>query len=230
MSSKTLTSKFGYFGKVPDIGDYIQSGVTVEFTDIWSEWLQSVLAVSKEQLSNRWLETFLTSPVWHFSISPGLCGDKTVIGTMMPSIDQVGRHYFFTTIREVELSPYYYWKNRGWSEKAESHLLKLFDDNNSLEDWLSVFSNNDWLVEQDFDISEPRIVAKNPKGIVLEDISELSEDVLVHYLLEFSFGNYCIWWTSGSKSVEQCKVVTSGLPFVGQFSAMLDGEWENWGW
>ncbi|UXI02683.1 type VI secretion system-associated protein TagF [Photobacterium sp. TY1-4] len=226
MSGTALISKFGYFGKVPERGDYIYHDVSVEFTEVWSEWLQSVLAVSKEQLAEQWLEAFLTSPVWHFSLSPGVCSDKTVIGTMMPSVDQVGRHYFFTTVREVNKNPYDYWMSRDWSLKIERHLLKLYDDENALEPWLATFSDNDWLIEDEPVPSSPRIM----KGMIVVDESESDSDYFIHHLAESSFDNYCIWWTSGSQKIQKCKFITSGLPLVGQFSAMLDGEWQKWGW
>ncbi|GAL04531.1 protein phosphatase ImpM [Photobacterium aphoticum] len=62
--------------------------------DSWSEWQQAILSVSREQLGEEWADCYLTSPVWHFALSPGACGKQGMVGTLMPSIDQVGRHFF----------------------------------------------------------------------------------------------------------------------------------------
>ncbi|MDF5306615.1 type VI secretion system-associated protein TagF, partial [Vibrio parahaemolyticus] len=40
----------------------------------------------------------------------------------------------------------------------------------------------------------------------------------------------CFWWTEGSTHIESCMFVSTGLPSIGQFSAMLDGRWQMWSW
>ncbi|MBB1383755.1 type VI secretion system-associated protein TagF, partial [Shewanella sp. SR41-2] len=48
MSCEPLTS-VGYCGKVPSKGDFIQQNLNVDFLKNWNDWLQAVIAVSKEQ-------------------------------------------------------------------------------------------------------------------------------------------------------------------------------------
>ena len=55
--------------------------------------LQTAIERSRADLGERWLNHYLTSPVWRFALSGGICGARPAIGVMMPSVDQVGRYF-----------------------------------------------------------------------------------------------------------------------------------------
>jgi len=53
-------------------------------------------------MQERWLEAYLTSPVWRFVLSPGICGDGAYGGVMVPSVDRVGRYFPLTIVTSWE--------------------------------------------------------------------------------------------------------------------------------
>ena len=63
------------------------------FTETWDAWLQDRLITSQQRLQNYWLETYLTSPLWRFALSPGMIDDNAWTGVIMPSVDSVNRHF-----------------------------------------------------------------------------------------------------------------------------------------
>ncbi|MGF1702375.1 type VI secretion system-associated protein TagF [Photobacterium makurazakiensis] len=223
-------ANFGYFGKVPIRGDFIQDQLSTDFIECWSEWLQAVLAVSREQLGDEWLECYLTSPIWHFALSPGVCGSRSVIGTLMPSVDLVGRHFYFTLAMEVELPPVAFWQDRQWSQLSEQLVLKLLDDDTDLTQWLEGLNSSDWFVALSDTFSTVQVKSEQSNQLVLAGDEILQPSHLLHHAYREHLNHYCIWWTSGSERVSECTLLTNGLPLVSQFSAMLDGNWGKWGW
>ncbi len=88
-----LNTIVGFYGKLPVVGDFVSRRLPNEFIKPWDGWLQSAIAASREELGDEWLNSYLTSPIWRFLLSPGVCGNKAVAGIMMPSVDRVGRYY-----------------------------------------------------------------------------------------------------------------------------------------
>lgn len=89
----TMPQPAGWYGKIPALGDFASRRLTQQFIGIIDDWLQRSLCDSREQLGNRWLACYLNSPIWRFVLLPGVCGDDCWAGVMMPSVDQVGRHF-----------------------------------------------------------------------------------------------------------------------------------------
>ena len=52
----------GFYGKLPAHGDFIERGFSGAGIRGWDDWLQRALAISREQLGERWLDIYLTSP------------------------------------------------------------------------------------------------------------------------------------------------------------------------
>ncbi|GAB3528859.1 type VI secretion-associated protein [Photobacterium proteolyticum] len=230
MSDNIIEPAFGYFGKIPDRGDFIQAHLSPEFVKPWNDWLQATLAVSREQLGEQWLDYYLTSPIWHFVLSPGVCGDSCVAGTLMPSIDQVGRHFYFTLASAVDCPAVRCWLGKEWSLMTEEHVLKLLDEPTELDVWISELDSAAMFQQASLYQQITQIETDNSDYMVLQDGLEYHSEFVLHRELRQRFERYCIWWTSGSEQIAECTLVTKGMPLVSQFSAMLDGNWEKWGW
>ncbi|MGH7152936.1 MAG: type VI secretion system-associated protein TagF, partial [Acetobacteraceae bacterium] len=43
-----------------------------------------------------WLPAWLEAPVWRFSLAPAICGARSAIGLMLPSVDRAGRYFPLT--------------------------------------------------------------------------------------------------------------------------------------
>ena len=91
----------GFYGKLPMVGDFVSRRLPNDFISSWDSWLQSAIAASREELGDDWLKNYLTSPIWRFLLSPGLCGNQAVAGIMMPSVDRVGRYYPLTVAVQI---------------------------------------------------------------------------------------------------------------------------------
>ena len=83
---------FGLYGKLPAKRDFIALNLPAGFLGVWEEWLHASIAASREQLGDRWLELFLSLPIWRFWLGRDICG-QTVTGALMPSVDGVGRYF-----------------------------------------------------------------------------------------------------------------------------------------
>ncbi|KPZ53683.1 type VI secretion system-associated protein TagF [Pseudoalteromonas sp. P1-25] len=225
----------GYLGKVPSLGDFVQDSVSKEFSEHWEQWLQAAIAVSKEQLGDNWQDNYLTGPVWHFALSPNIVGDKGVMGTLLPSMDAVGRHYPFTVASTLEVAPIEVLNSGVFSLEYEDTVLKVLDSSVDLFMWRKeVAKSIRTLSEPKKQLSISLSSDKNKEGEAFEfSGDELSSNVLkdaLHALLYKKHGDYSVWWTHGSCNIKPMMLVTSGLPPVNQVAAMLDGRWKHWEW
>ena len=230
MSSQPLID-VGLCGKIPSRGDFLAHGLAAGFVDSWNEWLQAVLAVSREQLGNRWLETYLTSPVWHFALSSGACGKDAMIGCLMPSVDQVGRHFPFTLARTLASTPVHARQSAQWSDMMQSQILLTLEDDFSFEPWLAQLSTLDWQWPAALQVHAPQLSGTQSRPAWVLGTEPLPDSTsLLHHSYRQLFGRYCLWWTEGSELVPPCTLISSGLPQVSQYAAMLSGDWQRWGW
>ncbi len=231
MSVAALNVALGYCGKVPARGDFVADGLAPGFVDLWSQWLQAGLAVSREQLGDAWLEYYLTSPVWHFAIAAEVCGSQAMAGTLIPSVDAVGRHFPFTLVGQTNRTPAALWHDRDWSLAAEQLILQVLDDHHDLNSWADQLAQQPWLAslrDQD-ELALVATAAGVNSRVYAVDPSAGAAEVLNH-LLEQQLRQTCVWWTQGSEHIPPSVLFSAGLPTAGQFAALLDGQWQQWGW
>ena len=86
----------GFYGKLPSEGDFVTRRLPWEFTSVWDEWLQQGMQASREALGARWLELYLSAPIWRFQVAPGVCGPVGWRGLFFASVDRVGRYFPLT--------------------------------------------------------------------------------------------------------------------------------------
>jgi type VI secretion system ImpM family protein len=91
----------GWFGKVPNLGDFVSRRLPDEFIRPWDEWLQLGLASARKDLGDGWLMRYLVAPVHRFWLSPGVVGSSAWTGVLMPSVDAVGRHFPLTIVAGI---------------------------------------------------------------------------------------------------------------------------------
>ncbi len=82
--------------QIPLIAQFPLAVIGFGTLPIWDPWLAESVSQSRGKLGDRWLDCYLTSPVWRFAISAGLCGESAWVGVIMPSVDKVGRYYPMT--------------------------------------------------------------------------------------------------------------------------------------
>lgn len=86
----------GFYGKIPSQGDFVTRRLPWEFTSAWDDWLQQGMHASRAALGDRWLELYLSAPIWRFQLAPGLCGPLGWRGVFFASVDRVGRYFPLT--------------------------------------------------------------------------------------------------------------------------------------
>ena len=230
----------GYYGKIPIRGDFVSHGLPREFVDPWDDWIQLAMQNSRNLLSDGWLDVYLTSPIWHFALAPAICGDNCWAGVLMPSVDEIGRYFPLTIAAPVAqgsniatvLSRSQTWLNKV-EELARSCLEDGFD--------LAVFDqeiqvlehpagdpdnkgSNEEVPGNDCLLNAWRYASTSPDHLTANC------HFLLRELLDRLFYTYSFWWTTGSVRVSPTFLICQGLPPPEGFTAMLDGEWQQWGW
>lgn len=230
----------GYFGKFPSHGDFITRRLPRDgFLDVWDRWLQTGLATSREQLGEAWLPTYLTSPIWRFALSPGICGPLPWAGIMMPSVDSVGRYFPLTLAAAVEemSSPLdIAGELTEWYTTLEDLALKALDDPFDLRQFDSHIAA--WTIPPTSDATEPELNRRVGSHRSAAVYVELHTDhdpshaypALLDHLLRSTYKNYSLWWTKGSDHVAPCLLACDGLPPAQGFAALLGGNWPDAGW
>jgi type VI secretion system protein ImpM len=237
----------GFYGKLPSHGDFLRRRVSDAFVAAWDAWLQECLAESRDSLGDRWLDTFVTSPVWSFACAPGAAGPSAVAGVMAPSVDRVGRYFYVTvaaTLPSSVLPGMAASQAAGFFKAAEDLVIEAvsgdgldlegFDDRvRSLRDELQPLTVP-CAVGLDAHAAAHLLAGGNPDGWHLPlgpqaELDEVFQQVLWSRLAEV-FPPQTLWWTAGSAAVEPSSLVTAGLPAPDSFAATLDGTWPARRW
>jgi len=232
----------GYHGKIPGRGDFVYNGLPREFIEPWDAWLQNGIASSRNRLLEQWLETYLTSPIWRYYLSPGLCGKHGWAGVMMPSVDKVGRYFPLTMVCSLPagLNPFDLMAEQTrWFVEAEELMLLLLDENqpnlNDLD--RKIEQLGDYFNRQNSSSCEGKVspgvfglgpLWRLPLRAVDEVVMSCSE--LSRQMLAARFSTYSLWWSDGSEQVAPSLLVSAGLPSADSFSALMDGQWAEGAW
>ena len=91
-----MAHRFGAFGKLPALGDFLKMDLPASFVDPWDRWLQEGMLAARGALGDRWQDCYFSAPIWRFNLSPGLAGAAPMTGVMMSSVDRVGRQFPLT--------------------------------------------------------------------------------------------------------------------------------------
>jgi len=228
-------SSAGFYGKIPCLGDFVCRRLPKRpFVDTWDNWLQASIAQSKQQLGNDWLNIYLTSPVWRFALSEGICGLSPWMGIMIPSVDKVGRYFPLTVAISLprHTNPLNITQSMAmWLSEAERLALSALDDAFNFEHF-------DKAVEQlpspvEFEEIQPSMSQGNSATGALHfpihNHIQPHRD-LAKYLLDQNYGQYSVWWTQGSERIAPSFSTCKGLPALEHYSALLDGQWNAHGW
>jgi type VI secretion system protein ImpM len=205
----TITSStVGFYGKLPIVGDFVSRRLPESFISTWDNWLQSSILASQEHLGERWLESFLTSPIWRFLLSPGLCGEQAVAGILMPSVDKVGRYFPLTVavlFEQTDPISTLIHSATPWFEQLEDVALTGLEgqlDLNAFDQLVTII---------------PPIESQYPSTHKADPNLETNFDVLS---IDTSQA-YSLWTCPGVDKVESSLIAYQGLPPVGQFFELL---------
>ena len=215
-----MNASVGFYGKLPIIGDFVSRRLPNDFIKPWDNWLQSAIATSKEQLGGQWLDSYLTSPIWRFLLSAGVCGDKAVAGIMMPSVDRAGRYFPLTIAVLMEQSPTLaslFTTGNVWFEQLEDIALSGLNDNLDINTF-------DQLLQ-----SVPNVVLPATdmgKKYVYSCLDKTGQTSLIELSSEELFGQ-SLWSSDDEEQVQSAIIACSGLPSIASFSHFLNNQFNN---
>lgn len=129
-----------YYGKVRGRGDFIAKGLSTTQQDIFYDFFAQGLSSTIDSLGDDWLSYYSVAPIWHFYLQPGVVDDSGYIGTWMPSVDRVNRHFPFMVIERVatpvsSLATLGNWEH--WFQRAQDLLLDTLEDGLAISDTLA---------------------------------------------------------------------------------------------
>jgi type VI secretion system protein ImpM len=242
----TLKAVCGFYGRLPMQSDLVSGNLPADFITPWQHWLQQALAVSREDLGLAWLNSYLTTPIWRFILSAGLCGDSAWAGILMPSVDKRGNYFPLTVAAPFEQSqslPYLFTLGNDWFEQLETAALSGLEDDIDLPHFVQLLQAIPVFplaerVQGDNHSHFHDCAGKKSAHVTLTNLSLVS-DAFVELnacLLDSLLSGYSLWGTGGSEHVQSGLSVYEGLPPAHNFSAFLNSEaanrhenhWRSW--
>ncbi|HUI60568.1 MAG TPA: type VI secretion system-associated protein TagF [Steroidobacteraceae bacterium] len=228
----------GFFGKLPSNGDFIERRVSGPFRDLWDDWMQRCMVESQRELGGRWLDCYLTSPIWRFFLSDGIAGGSSYAGVLLPSVDRVGRYFPFTVVVELPVG------------------IPAVEFARAAANWFTQIEHlcADALQNPDFDLTRFDAALQDSAG-QLAGIDRLSAtrpfpggSTQWHWpcssassftealsapligMAQSALRPMTMWWTDGSDLVHPGVLLTRSLPRPDSFHALLAGTWDDGRW
>lgn len=130
-------SGLGLYGKLPALGDFVQSGLPLDFVKVWDVFLQETIAAARSALGPAWQDSYQVAPIWRFTLGAGLAGAAPMTGVVMPSVDRVGREFPLTLAGPLPASAApveTHLASEAWFDALENIALGALDDGTSRDD------------------------------------------------------------------------------------------------
>ncbi|KAG1647791.1 hypothetical protein GQR58_030329 [Nymphon striatum] len=97
-----MADGFGAFGKTPALGDFFHINAPQGFVRVWDDWVQGAMMAAAKAGGEDWDDQYMSSPIWRFTLAPGLAGPAKVQGVLMPSVDRVGRRFPLSLMAAID--------------------------------------------------------------------------------------------------------------------------------
>lgn len=207
----------GAFGKLPAHGDFLALHLADDLRSSFDDLLSAGLAAFRQRRGEAWLEVYLTSPLWHFALGPGVLTARTVVGVMIPSVDAVGRYFPFAILTALpHPTPPLRLKLEAaaWFAAAGELALGILEDRLTPGDLGPALA----------DLGPPRLDPVQPPllPVVLEgDAVDRLPGLLAH-AAEPQIG---LFWTNGSPHLPATVLAVAERPNAALMAALFDGDW-----
>ncbi len=217
-----------------------------EFLDRWDPWLQECVHVSRTSLQQDWLPRYLTSPVWRFVLSEGVCGSGAYAGILMPSVDKVGRYFPLTILAQLDIETcvlQFAIRHAEWFGALETLAVSALEEPAfDLERFDVLVADSGAGLDVGLDATEANLDAMfavsgfpaqgSAWRVPIRDVASLQSAInqFAYRELAAQMRPLSLWWSEGSGDVAPSWLVLSGLPTAQQYTALLDGNWARDGW
>ena len=220
----------GWFGKVVMLGDFANRRLSQDFIRACDRWLSQGVAASRAQLGTRWLDTYLSAPLWRFAWTPGVLGTQWWFGTLMPSVDAVGRYFplIVASARDgAPASASTFEALARWYQHVGEAALATLVPGASLEALeAQLASAPTW--NDETSAPPPALeLLSNRERFNLAEAASLQQwaEALVWRLAMARYAGHSFWWPTQGPGEPLSLSVAPGLPDPDQFSLMLEGRW-----
>jgi type VI secretion system protein ImpM len=235
----------GFFGKLPNAGDFVQRRLPPSFVDVWDQHFERAVDASRQALGQAWQHAYQSSPAWRFLLSPGVCTASAWIGVMGPASDRVGRHFPM-----VIAAP---WDDASSAAQVLHHG----------EDWFAAIEHVYTAAQSDASVTveafDTQLLGLADKPVISMGTSPIDSTQNVAWSsaeqwrlpwprtqtdgafladlwarISETGSNWCLWWTRGAGHIPASVLVTRGLPQASAYAGFLDathaeGIWQSLG-
>ncbi|MGI4837114.1 MAG: type VI secretion system-associated protein TagF [Janthinobacterium lividum] len=212
-------SRPGFYGKLASLGDFVSRDLPREFIQPWDSWLAAGLHSSQQHLGDQWLEAYLISPLWRFTLASGVCGQDSMAGVIMPSVDRVGRYFPLTVAQPLERDTDLASLVAGpqdWFEGVEQALLDTLQAEAELAQFVQALDRLPPLTVQ--------VAPLHEQVDGLQRSAATTPEARLAVLAQWACAGTSLWWGCGSERVDAGLVRCVGLPPEQAFSAFLQAQ------
>lgn len=217
----------GLFGKLPAHGDFVQRNLPASFVTPWDEWLQRAVHGSRELVGERWLEYYLTSPIWRFALSAGVVNQYAWAGVLVPSVDSVGR-YFPVTLAvplpaisnpfEIQV------RAENWYGELSNLAVNALQNTLLADQLLECFPTFSTLAQKETVLEqEAQLMKVLGENSIVDAYPSLLERLYKEHCASFS-----VWWCAGSQFLAPVTMLSAGLPDPLEYVSMLGAPKSHW--
>jgi len=222
----------GWFGKLSMLGDFAHRRLPSDFVAACDDWLSAGMAASRQQMDDsRWLEAYLTGPLWRFAWAPGVAGEAWWFGLMMPSVDKVGRYFPLLVARSAEQPPQSlagFAALEAWFDAVGAAVLATLQPGATLEAFDAALGRLPAWVPPASPPPRPKMaLLSGRERCTLEGPASLSQWLTACGSLEAlqRCAGHSLWWPDHAHSADNSLSIAPGLPDPEHFSLLLQGVW-----
>jgi type VI secretion system protein ImpM len=228
----------GFFGKLPSHGDFIERRVGSAFRELWDDWMQRCIVESQQELGGRWLDCYLTSPIWRYFLCDGVAGSASYAGVLLPSVDRVGRYFPLTVVVELPSgipAAEFAQAAADWFEEVEqlcADALQTTDFDLGAFDAALVCSAEKLSGVDQLPPALPFPGNSSQWHWPTASVNGFGAAVSAPLMgmAQSALRPMSMWWTAGSELIEPCVLLNRSLPRPDSFAALLAGTWNDGRW
>ena len=230
MPLASATDAPAWFGKIAGLGDFASRRLAARPRETLDAWLAAGLAASRGELGERWLNLYLTSPIWWFALAPEVVDAQWWFGVLMPSVDNVGRYYPLLIVQARTEGPLDAVDLAGltnWFEAASVAALATLQDRadvDSLERDLAALRDIMPAPAPRWTDAKPLPWRDRLDGEVVATWS----DVIARACLDeahASLRGRSLWWPRRDAAGPRSLSISTGLPPPEAYARLLEGDW-----
>lgn len=220
----------GWFGKLACLGDFGSRRLPPQLAQACDQWLSHGVAGSQALLGERWLDTYLTAPVWRFAWGPGVINPQWWLGVLMPSVDRVGRYFPLLVAQACfrpPSGPRALAQAERWFEQVQAAMLATLQAGATVEGFDAALAGlADWDDGAGLPPPEPQ---QWPQRMRFESAQGASMGAWLPHVATSSWlqalHGHSLWWPVREGAGHTALSVTRGLPAAERFVDLLDGSW-----